>query len=71
MRQKEIKAFVEPKPGRAVEVEALAAFCRERLGPIKVPKEFELRTELPRSVGGKVLKRILREEPWNGAGRMI
>ena len=66
-----VKAFVELKPGRTVEVEALAQFCRERLGPIKVPKDFELRSELPRSAVGKVLKRTLRDEAWKHAGRMI
>ena len=66
-----VRAYVEPKPGRTVDPEELAAYCRERLGPIKVPKEFELRTELPRSAAGKVLKRSLREEAWKGAGRTI
>jgi acyl-CoA synthetase (AMP-forming)/AMP-acid ligase II len=66
-----VKAFVEPKPGRTVEPEALAAFCRERLGPVKVPKAFEVRGELPRSAVGKVLKRSLREEAWKNAGRSI
>ena len=66
-----VKAFVEPKPGRNVDAEALAALCRERLGPVKVPKAFELRAELPRSAVGKVLKRSLREEAWKNAGRSI
>lgn len=66
-----VKAFVEPKPGRQVQAEALAALCRDRLGPIKVPKEFEMRPELPRSAVGKVLKRVLRDEAWRHAGRQI
>ncbi|RCW69408.1 class I adenylate-forming enzyme family protein [Pseudorhodoferax soli] len=66
-----VKAFVEPKPGRTLQPEALAAFCRERLGSVKVPKAFEVRHELPRSAVGKVLKRSLREEAWKNTGRAI
>ncbi len=66
-----VKAFVEPKPGRTLQPEELAAFCRERLGPIKVPKSFEVRGELPRSAVGKVLKRSLRDEAWKNVGRAI
>ena len=39
----------------------LRAFCRERLAPYKVPSRIEFRTDLPKSMVGKVLRRALRE----------
>jgi o-succinylbenzoate---CoA ligase len=38
----------------------LAAWCRERLAPFKVPKRFELRPDLPRNPTGKLLRDRLR-----------
>ena len=37
----------------------LRAFCKERLVPYKVPAKFEFRTELPKTMVGKVLRRAL------------
>jgi fatty-acyl-CoA synthase len=39
----------------------LAAHCRARLAPFKVPKAFVRVDELPRNAAGKVLKRQLRD----------
>ena len=44
---------------RATEDE-LREFCRERLAPYKVPTRIEFRTDLPKSMVGKVLRRVLR-----------
>lgn len=56
-----LRAFVVPHTGREVRSEDLEAFCRARLAGYKVPREYrEVRT-LPRNVGGKVLKKALRE----------
>jgi len=38
------------------------AFCREQLANYKVPGQVVFRDALPRNPGGKVLKRLLREE---------
>ena len=40
----------------------LRTFCRERLAPYKVPSRIAFRTELPKSLVGKVLRRALRED---------
>ena len=56
------KAFVVPRPGAEIDTSDLRAFCEERLAHYKVPKYFELRTSLPRSPVGKVLRRQLAEE---------
>ena len=53
-------AFVEPKPGEAVEVEVIEGWCRERLANYKVPKHWSIDTELPRLPIGKIDKQSLR-----------
>jgi long-chain acyl-CoA synthetase len=55
-----IKAFIVP--GQEVSPEELTAHCRSHLASYKVPKKIEFRTELPRSILGKTLHRILRAE---------
>ncbi|HEU5388667.1 MAG TPA: AMP-binding protein [Streptosporangiaceae bacterium] len=57
------RAFVVPRAGFALAEEDVLAFCRERLANYKVPRRVEFRGELPRNPSGKVLKRILKEEP--------
>ncbi len=56
-----IKAFVVSN-GRPVSAEELLAHCRRFLAPYKVPKKVEFRPELPRSIHGKTLHRVLRTE---------
>ena len=55
-----IKAFIVPV--QEVSPEELTAHCRSHLASYKVPKKIEFRTELPRSILGKTLHRILRAE---------
>ncbi len=52
-------AWVVVRPGARVSEEDLRAFCRERLAPYKVPSKIEFRTELPKTMVGKVLRRAL------------
>jgi fatty-acyl-CoA synthase len=54
------RAFLIPRPGVAVEIPALSAWCRERLAAYKVPKSFEMVEEFPRTAAGKVQKHVLR-----------
>ena len=57
-------AAIELRAGAGVTVEALTAFCRERLASYKVPARIVFRTaeEFPRTATGKVQKPKLREE---------
>ncbi len=57
-----IAAWVVPRPGEHLDEEILRAYCREKLAPYKVPAKFELRTELPKTMVGKVLRRVLVAE---------
>lgn len=56
-----VQAVVVLRPGASIGVEALIAFCRERLSGIKAPRGVELVEALPRSDVGKLLRRVLKE----------
>ena len=59
-----IKAFIVPKNdcrGKVGE-EDIIKWCKERLGGHEYPRLVEFRETLPKSIAGKILKRILREE---------
>jgi long-chain acyl-CoA synthetase len=57
-----IKAYVVPKAGETITPEEIIAHCKQRLTPYMVPKDVEVRAELPKTMIGKVLRRALREE---------
>jgi long-chain acyl-CoA synthetase len=57
-----IKVYVVLREGEQATPEEIIAFLRERLTPYKVPCEVEFRGELPKSMIGKILRRMLREE---------
>jgi long-chain acyl-CoA synthetase len=57
-----VKAFVVLKEGEAATEEEIIEFCRQNLAPYKVPKFVEFRDELPMTMVGKVLRRVLLEE---------
>ncbi|MBO4311412.1 MAG: AMP-binding protein [Desulfovibrionaceae bacterium] len=61
-RGETLKAYIVPKKGETLTVPELVAHCRAKLANYKVPKFFEFRTELPKTLVGKVLRRVLREE---------
>ncbi len=56
-----IKAVVVLKRGEQATPDELLALCRERLDGYKVPRQIEFRTELPKNLVGKVLRRLLIE----------
>ena len=56
------KAWVVLKPGAQATEDEVRAFCRERLAPYKVPAHVEFRTDLPKTMVGKVLRRVLTAE---------
>jgi fatty-acyl-CoA synthase len=58
------RAFVQLAPDRGpCDPSELAAFCRERLAPHKVPRRFEFVAEFPRTSAGKIQKHLLLQEP--------
>jgi long-chain acyl-CoA synthetase len=66
------KAFVVLKDeckGK-IKAEDLIEYTRKHLAPFKVPREVEFRDELPKTIVGKILRRVLREEEMRKAGLM-
>jgi long-chain acyl-CoA synthetase len=61
-RGETVKAYVVIKKGWEVSPMQLDRWCRDRLAPFKVPKQYEFRDSLPMSMIGKVLRRKLKEE---------
>jgi len=57
-----VKAFIVLKEGETATEEEIIEFCRENLTRYKVPKFVEFRDELPTTMVGKVLRRVLVEE---------
>ncbi|QJY44771.1 class I adenylate-forming enzyme family protein [Pseudonocardia broussonetiae] len=66
-----VTAFVELKDGAELDVDELRAALREELGGVKAPKAVRIVEALPRSAAGKVLKRVVREQYWEGRARAI
>ncbi len=56
----EVVAFVELQPGQDVSAEDLVAFCKERIGGYKYPRDIHLVGSLPLTPVGKVDRKALR-----------
>ncbi|HMP41084.1 MAG TPA: long-chain fatty acid--CoA ligase [Roseiflexaceae bacterium] len=59
--QVDLKAFVVLRQGERANADEIIAFLRERLSAYKVPAAVEFLDALPRSLIGKVLRRVLIE----------
>jgi HIP---CoA ligase len=57
------RAYVVARAGQVLSPDAVISFCRQRLANYKVPRQLVFRDALPRNPSGKVLKRLLRNEP--------
>ena len=55
-----VKAFVVAEDGHIVEEDELVAWCANELARYKCPTKIDLVDEIPRGMGGKVLRRELR-----------
>jgi long-chain acyl-CoA synthetase len=56
------KAFVVLKEGKTATAEEIKEFVNTKVAPYKAVREVEFRTELPMTLVGKVLRRVLQEE---------
>lgn len=61
-RGETVKAFVVLKQGEEATAEEIIAFCREKMAKYKAPTLVEFRSDLPKSMVGKVIRRKLLEE---------
>jgi long-chain acyl-CoA synthetase len=57
-----VKAYIVPRTENTPTSEEILAFCKMHLAPYKLPREIEFRSELPKTLVGKVLRRVLVEE---------
>lgn len=64
-RGETLKAYIVLKEGESMTEEEVKEHCKANLAPYKVPKLVEFRDELPKTMIGKVLRRMLREEEEN------
>ena len=64
-RMQAVKAFVMLKPGVPANDETreeILAYCRKHIAKYAMPREIEFRSELPKTLVGKVAYRVLEEE---------
>jgi long-chain acyl-CoA synthetase len=61
-RGETVKAYVVLNPGHTLELEELQEHLRDRLSPIELPRQLEIRDELPKTAVGKLSRKDLREE---------
>ena len=64
-RGQRIKAYIVPMPGIEPNDELKAElldYCKEHIAKYALPREIEFRTELPKTLVGKVAYRVLEEE---------
>lgn len=66
-----VKAVVQLKDGAKVDAQVLMTLCKEKLGSVKAPKSVEFWQALPLSPVGKVLKREIRQQFWQGQLRAV
>ena len=59
-RGESVKAIVSLKPGASATKDELIEWCRVRLAAYKKPNALEIVDELPKTVTGKILRRMLK-----------
>ncbi len=55
------KAFIVPVSGDSVDEQEILEFCQEHLAQEKVPESIHIIDFIPKSINGKIQRRILRE----------
>jgi long-chain acyl-CoA synthetase len=59
-------AFIVPRPGSTIVPDDLKNYVKARLSPFKVPKQYIVVKEMPKSPAGKILKRELKKQLTDG-----
>lgn len=68
-RGETVKAYVVLRAGETATQDEIIQFCREHLAPYKAPRLVEFRSELPKTMVGKFLRRVLVEEEKDKAAK--
>lgn len=56
-----VTAFIKLRYGKKIDTVQLKSYLKTKLAPFKVPKEYNVVDELPKSPLGKILKRELKK----------
>jgi long-chain acyl-CoA synthetase len=62
MQGEAVKAWVVLKAGEKISAKEIQDHCRTKLAAYKIPREIEFRDSLPKTMVGKTLRRLLKEE---------
>ena len=66
-----VKAVVTLKNGHNATEEELVEFCKKGLGSVKTPKSIEFWDALPRTAAGKISRKDIRKQYWEGHERSV
>jgi acyl-CoA synthetase (AMP-forming)/AMP-acid ligase II len=66
-----IKAVITLKPGMQTTPEEITHLCLEKLASYKKPASVDIVEDMPRTASGKILKRELRDQYWEGRERKV
>jgi long-chain acyl-CoA synthetase len=66
-RGETVKAWIVLQSGATMTEGEVRSWCRERLAAYKIPTQVEFRTELPKTMVGKILRRELVRQHQEGA----
>jgi len=61
-RGQTVKAFIKVRAGQTVTKDELKAFLKDKLSPIEMPKLIEFRDTLPKTLIGKLSRKLVLEE---------
>ncbi|MFY9287083.1 MAG: long-chain fatty acid--CoA ligase [Alphaproteobacteria bacterium] len=64
-RGQTVKAFIKLRAGQSVSADELKAFLKDKLSPIEMPKRIEFRDSLPKTLIGKLSRKMILEEEAN------
>ncbi len=62
-----VRAVIALKRGCSCSRDEIIDYCRTRLAGFKIPKSIVFTPELPKNTSGKILKRVIRDEYWQGS----
>lgn len=61
-----VAAYIIPRPGAKIDRKEIKDYLKARISAFKVPKEYMIVEDFPRSPAGKILKRHLRDSAKDG-----
>lgn len=66
-----IKAVVVLKHGNHASEEEIIVFCKNRIARYKAPRSVDFKDHLPKNSAGKILRKKIRENYWEGLNRRV